>query len=294
MLRDIVTACIMAVLAAFGTPLCAQSGNDGERARFRADYERQVRNVGYDGVGVETIVDRWIKTCPDDPQAYAARFSFLLVKSQSIEMVQKDRRRYLGQQPSLTLKDSLGRSVNYFEEINYDDSLFAEALSAARKAIELAPDELRYRYDMISALVSYEKESPDMGAAEIFRLIDEFSADLSRPWTLDSQPLESSPKSPDYRFSQAMGEYCYLFFHLGSDEGYRYFLEVSEKMNGVDPRNPVFLDNIGSYWQVVHRNNRKAAKYYKKALKIDPEDYAAKTNLELIQSSRSTPGRPSK
>ena len=130
--------------------------------------------------------------------------------------------------------------------------------------------------------------------AEIFSLIDEFEAGQDLRWTLDSEPLESSPDAPDYRFSQAMGEFCYLFFHLGSDQGYSYFHDISERMNEIDPRNPVFLDNMGSYWQVAGRNDRKAARYYKKALRLDPEDYAARTNLELIQSSRSKQGRGSR
>ena len=284
------------LLAAVPSVLGAQSARpDGSLSEeFRSDYERQVRNVGAAGVGVETIVNRWLEACPDDPEAYEARFNFLLAKSGSTQIVQKDRLRYLGQKPVLTLKDSLGRNVNYFEEVSYDDSLFADALKAARRAVELSPYELRYRYDMISALISYEKESPDMGAAEIFSLIDEFEAGQDLRWTLDSEVLESSPGAPDYRFSQAMGEFCYLFFHLGSDQGYGYFHDISERMNEIDPKNPVFLDNMGSYWQVAERNDRKAARYYKKALRLDPEDYAARTNLELIQSSRSKQGRGSR
>lgn len=286
--------CILGIVSVSAVPVFAQNGDGSVRAGFLSDFERQVRNVGMDGVGVETIVNRWISACPDDPKAYEARFNFLLAKSRTTELVPKERRRYLGQDPVLTLKDSLGRNVNYFEEVSYDDSLFADALNSVRKAAMLAPDELRYRYDMISALISYEKDSPDMGAVEILDLISDFESDPARKWTLDSELLESSPKAPDYRFSQAMGEFCYLFFHLGSDEGYRYFLAVSEVMNRLDPRNPVFLDNIGSYWLVVRKNERKAARYYRKALKIDPEDYAAQTNLEIIQSSRSKQGRSSK
>lgn len=65
-------------------------------------------------------------------------------------------------------------------------------------------------------------------------------------------------------------------------------------MNKLEPNNTVFIDNIGSYWQVAKRNNKKAEKYYKKALKIDPEDYAATSNLKLIQSSKSRKGQSGK
>ena len=54
------------------------------------------------------------------------------------------------------------------------------------------------------------------------------------------------------------------------------------------------FDNIGAYWQVARNNSRKAMKYYKKALKIDPDDYVAKKNISIIQLSQSKKGRSSK
>ena len=65
-------------------------------------------------------------------------------------------------------------------------------------------------------------------------------------------------------------------------------------MNKLEPKNPVFIDNIGSYYLVAKKDNKKAEKYYKKALKIEPEDYAATSNLKIIQSSKSKKGQSSK
>ena len=50
------------------------------------------------------------------------------------------------------------------------------------------------------------------------------------------------------------------------------------------PDNPAFIDNLGSYWLVARDNDKQAAKYYKKALKLDPEDYAAQRNLKIIEN----------
>ena len=58
-------------------------------------------------------------------------------------------------------------------------------------------------------------------------------------------------------------------------------------MNKLYPKNPVFLDNIGSYWQVARGNDKQAEKFYKKALKLDPDDYAATRNLQLIAKKKS-------
>ena len=63
-------------------------------------------------------------------------------------------------------------------------------------------------------------------------------------------------------------------------------------MNKLYPKNPVFLDNIGSYWQVAEKNDKKALKYYKKALKLDPPDYAALNNIRLINRRKAASTRP--
>ena len=244
---------------------------------FQARYERLVRNVGYSGVGVETLLDRWEAASPDDPAIPVARFNYYYAKCQKTEIVPKPGvRRYLGHQPSLTLKDSEGNDVNYFEDITYDEGLFGEALKVLDKQIAEHPDELRWHFLKITALSEYEKESPDMAAAEIKALIER-NASARPAWTLDGDSVDSE------LFQQGIGEYCALFFQTGTPASYEYFREISERMNKLYPKNPVFLDNLGSYQQVVKNNDKQAIKYYKKALKLDPEDYAATRNMQLIQ-----------
>ena len=254
---------------------------------FKSSYERQVRNVGYDGVGVETIIDKWEAASPDDPDMLVARFNYYYAKSASQVVVQKSGSRYLGQKPTLSLKDSLGQDVNYFEDRNFDEAVFAEGMKAIDKAIALYPDELRYHYIKISALADYEKESPDLTSAELNALIDRHSS-LHPSWTLDGKAVDEDV------FVQGVGEYCYIFFTIGSDAGYEYFRSISEKMGKLYPDNTVFIDNIGSYWQVARKNDKQAMKYYKKALKKNPDDYAATKNIKIIQSSQSKKGRSSK
>ncbi len=269
--------------------LCVQvSAQEGGSARFKASYERQVRNVGPAGVGVETIIDRWEAAEPQDPDVYAARFNWFFAKSKKSEVVPKDARRYLGEEPMLTLKDSLGRDIYYFEVPVFEDSLYADGMRAIDKAVSLRPGEFRYRFYKITSLMEYEGESPDMAFQELMSLIDEYVSSKGEGWTLDGK------LSDDEVFCQAVGEYCYAFFHIGTQSGYEYFYSLSGRMNRLYPRNTVFIDNLGSYWQVARKNPRKAMKYYKKALKINPEDYAAKKNMSIIQLSQSKKGRSSK
>ena len=65
-------------------------------------------------------------------------------------------------------------------------------------------------------------------------------------------------------------------------------------MNKLYPKMPLFCDYIGSYWQAYKKNYKQALKFYKKALKLDPEDYAATRNIQIIQTLQSKKGLPSK
>ena len=265
--------------------LLAQSSGDD----YLAKCQRQVRNAGVAGVGVQTIVDNWIAACPDDARAYEARFNYCFAKSRSTEIQPKNSERYLGQKPVLTLKDSTGRDVNYFQEDVFVDSLFASCLTSIDKALSLQPLELRYHFDKITAMLSYEKDCPDLSYELVNELIDSFVKNKGADWTLDNEAL---PEDRDEVFCQCIGEFCYTFFQVGSPSSYRYFLALSEKMNKLYPKNPVFLDNIGSYWQVAEKNDKKALKYYKKALKLDPQDYAALNNIRLINRRKAASTRP--
>ncbi len=259
--------------------LCSACFAQSSAERYKANYDRQVRYVGIAGAGVETIIDRWTAECPDDPDAYAARFNYCFAKARGSEIVQKEGARYLGAKPVLSLKDSLGADVNYFEVSTFIDSLYAGGMRAIDKSISLRPKEFRYRFYKISALMDYEKESPDLAAGEINSLIAEYTSG-KEDWTLDSAAADEEI------FLQAVGEYCYTLFQTGSTLSYEYFRGISERMSKLYPRNTVFIDNLGSYWQVAKKNDRKALKYYKKALKINPDDYAANQNIRLIERSK--------
>ena len=266
-------------LAAAALLLCAATlpAQDAGADDFKTRYERLVRNVGYAGVGVETLLDRWEEACPDDRDVPMARFNYYFTKSQRSEVLPKPGlRRFLGSQPTLTLKDSDGNDVPYFEEYFYDEELFGEAMKVLDAQIAAHPDELRWHYLKISALTAYEKESPDMAAEELKKLIARQAS--ARPsWTLDGEP------AGDEVFVQGAGEYCYDFFRTGTPQSYEYFRDISERMSRLYPKNPVFIDNLGSYWLVAKDNEKQAVKYYKKALKIAPDDAVAASNLRIIE-----------
>ena len=124
---------------------------------FQDRYDLLVSKLGPTGVGIETLLDRWAAAYPDDVQMLTGKFSYWFSKSQTLQLVPKDQQKFLGETPTVVLKDSTGANVNYFQETMYDDELFGEAQKALEKAIQLYPDRLDLRFLKVASLIGYEK-----------------------------------------------------------------------------------------------------------------------------------------
>lgn len=255
--------------------LCVQAFAQLTPGEVKAQYERQVRNVGYSGLGVENIIDKWERVAPDDCEMLVARFNYYLSKSVTTRAVPLDEDKYLGSKPSFVLKDENGKDVNYFEVSEFDDALFAQSGQAIDRAISLDPDELTYRFLKLNALLSYEKECPDIAREELDDLIN-YNLSVKPSWKYNGEPAGAET------FESAVQEYCYSFFAIGTPGGYEAFRQISEKMSKLHPRNTTFMANLGSYWLVAKQDNRKALQYYNKVLKINPKDYTAAKNCVVM------------
>ncbi len=254
-------------------PLSAQDKTT--RKEYFDRYQLLVSKLGVNGVGVETVLQRWGKDYPDDTDMLLGKFSYYLAKSQTTSIEVRDAAKYLGNAPALTLKDSLGRDVNYFQVVSYDDELFGKATQAIEKAIELNPDRLDLRLFKISALIGYEKDSPDMALSGLKALID---------YNGHSHPKWEYPgvDANDDLFPSMMQEYCYAFFKIGTPHCFDAFKELSEKMLIYYPGNTVYMTNIGSYYLVYKHDSKAALKMYNKVLKKSPDDYTAIKNCVLL------------
>ena len=249
----------------------------------REDYIRRFNNlvnrVGPAGVGVETLLDKWAEEYPDDTQQLLARFSFWFNKCQTSNVIQLPQDRYLGREPLLPLTDSLGRKNNYFEDIVYEDESFGLALEALDKAVALEPLRLDLRLLRIDALTAYEKGSPDMALSALKTLADE-NYKRHPAWT-----HESLEKVDDEVFKALMQDYCFTFFRLGTDSSAEAFKSLSEHMLTYSKDDPLFLDNLGSYWFVCKKDYKKARKTYDQVLKKHPDDITAIRNSILLARS---------
>jgi hypothetical protein len=243
---------------------------------FSARYDRLVARVGIGGAGVETLLDRWEEAYPNDLAMLAGKFACYLEKSATPKVIRLAQDRYLGREPLLAGKDSAGVKANYFEDTEYDDELFGRSQSALDKAISLAPLRLDYRLAKVSSLTAYEKESPDMAMQTLRGIID---------YNYSSRPEWVYPglaKVDGDAFNALIQEHCYNFFRIGSPQSQEAFRELSELMLSHNPGEPLFLDNLGSYWLVSRGDGKKALKYYNKVLKKHPDDLTAIRNSLLV------------
>lgn len=260
-----------AAALAFASLSFAQTSSE----EYRTRYENQVKRVGYDGLGVETLLDRWASAFPDDASMLVGKFNYYLLKAQRTELTEKRQDRFMGEKPVLSLKDSLGNNVNYFQETFYDDSLYAMSSQAIDKVIKLYPDRLDYRFSRITSLISYEKESPDMATTALSGLID-YNYTSHPVWMFGDEPAEED------LFESGIQEYCASMYSIGSAASYESFRTLSEKMLKYDPDNSLFMTNLGTYYFVARNDNKTASKYYNKVLKKEPDNYTAIKNSVLM------------
>lgn len=239
--------------------------------RYEQRYDLLVSQFGPAGIGVETVLDNWEKADSTNAKMLLGRFSYLFTKARRSEIVTMPTKKYLGMDPVLTLKDSLGADVYYYQINEFDDELYGEAVRAADKAVSVWPDRLDFRFLKANAYIAYEKESPDMALAYLKGLADGYASRKGQ-WTYDDEAVD------DAFFQDAMQEYCYSFYSIGSPASYEAFLSLSQTMYGMFPDNTGYLNNIGTYYLIAKADYKTAYKYYNKVLKKVPDDYTAIKN----------------
>lgn len=242
--------------------------------KYEQRYELLLSQFGPAGVGIETVLNKWEAVDSTDAKMLYARFNYLFTKAQTSAVVAKPERKYLGMEPLLTLKDSLGNDVFYYQVNEFDDQLYAQAVKTIDRTISLYPDRLDYRFVKANAYIAYEKESPDMALACLLDLADRYS-DRKGRWTYEGEKVDDS------FFTDAMQEYCYSFYSIGTSSSMEAFLGLSQKMLQLYPDNTGFISNIGSYHMLANGDYKTALKYYSKVLKKKPDDYTAIKNSAL-------------
>ena len=261
------------IISLLATSLYAQ---DVDYAR---KYDLLVSRLGPAGVGVETVLDKWMKVDSTNIRMLTARVTYYLEKSRSTEVLTKSSKTYLGHQPVLALKDSTGADIYYYQLYKYNDEVFGQAVAEADRAAAIHPLMLDFRFMKANAYISYERESPDMALSYLIELIAEDNLG-SRKWTYDGKEVEKT------FFKDAINEYCATFYTLDTPSSMEAFLALSQKMSSLYPSDATFITNIGSYYMIAKNDPKKALKLYAKAVKLNPKDYPSVKNAVI--ASRKT------
>ena len=261
---------ITALLLSIG--LAAQSTPE----EFQKRYTLLADRLGPGGVGIETLINKWEAAFPEDCNMLEAKYSYYISKCTSSKVIRLSQDKYLGNDPILPMKDSTGVVQNFFEDLEYDDSLFTLAVKSVDKAISLKPKRLDYRLAKVSSYIGYEKESPDMAMQDLKAIID-YNYSSKPAWEYPGiSPLDNEA------FCSLIQDYCYMFFKIGSDHSADAFRDLSEKMLSFNSDHPLYLDNMGSYYLVFKKDSKKALKYYNKVLKKHPDDMTAIRNCVTL------------
>lgn len=247
----------------------------GTAQEYLERYNLLSSRLGTTGLGIETLIGKWEADFPDDGDMLAAKFIYYYQKARKTEVKALDKERHMGSAPLLSLNDSSGRKVNYFEVAAFDDEMFRKASDALDKAIRLKPDALDLRIGKVNALINYEGESPDMALQSILSLID-YDAAYHPQWTWENSASE------DGRFCGEAQNVCHDFYRIGSPVSMEAFRTVAERMCKYYPADSRFLSDLGSYYLTWGKDSKTALKYYRKALKANPDDYAAIKNCVLL------------
>ena len=242
--------------------------------RYEKRYDLLVSQFGPAGVGVETVLNNWEKVDSTNAKLLLGRFTYLFTKAQSTIVEKKFEKKYLGMEPALSLRDTTGRDVYYYQVNVYDDELYGEAIKAADRAISFHPRRLDFRFLKANAYIAYEKESPDMALAYLMSLADEYALG-SGNWTYEGEEVD------DKFFQDAMQEYCYSLYAISTASSLKSFKSLSEKLASLYPENMGYINNIGSYYMIASKDYKTSLKYYNKVLKVQPDDYTALKNAVL-------------
>ncbi len=249
------------------------------KEEFARKYNNLVGRVGPAGLGVETLLDKWQAAWPDDPQQQVARFAFCFARCQSTAVIQLDKDRYLGREPIVPMTDSLGRKCNWFEDPVFDEALYAEANLAIDRAIGLDPWRLDYRMAKIDAMIAYEKGEPEMATKELKSLADKHFKEHP-VWK-----YQGLGEVSEEQFKAFMQDYCAALFRLGTERSAECFKGLSEHLLQYCKDEPMYLDNLGSYY-LVKKEYKKALKYFDQVLKKHPDDQTALRNGLLLARAK--------
>ena len=222
-----------------------------------------------DTTGVESIISKWEKSYPGDPEIYSLRSNYYLMKAVRSNMTLTEEAPSDGRE-YYTMTDSLGRELYLSEEYYVDDAMIDSAIMTLVEGIANKPDRIDFRLGKVTIHMYVGAHSE---AIETVKSMLERSLINNNIWSGEmGKDIESDGVS---YICNCIQDYFSKMITAGD------FISAEELIDcclEYYPENPYFIWNKGAM-KFNTGDFKEAVKLYLKARAAIPENMLLTINL---------------
>ncbi|MBK0378157.1 tetratricopeptide repeat protein [Mucilaginibacter segetis] len=239
---------------------------------FRSEFKTLINKD--DTEATLTILNKWQKAKPDDPELYVAFYNFYAKEGlkEALSMTTTET-----EGKSVTIKDKDGKIVGYLGGSgSHNETYLQKGFNYIDTAIAKFPDRLDMRFGKVYVLgrigdyANFTKE--------IIKTVNYGeSTGLKWTWT-DNKPLDD----PKGFMLSTIQNYVVQLFNAG-DQNMEYIKAIAATVLNYYPDNVESLSNLAISY-ISEKNYNKALDPLLKAEKINPQDYIVLNNIAYCYS----------
>lgn len=240
---------------------------------YRSEFFTLIDENNYNAA--DSVLALWTAESPDNPEVQVARFNLLFNSSRNSMLSVNNGTDYRGDH--LVFSDSLGHHAGIIgEHIEWNDSLYNEAINVIGNSVRRWPERLDMRWGMAKAESERNRWKE---VAEIVNAVLDRSEETGFAWTwADGVALKDSAE-----IIVNAGAFDYLSMMLSDEEGCDMAMadSLASRISEIFPNDCRVLNILGS---IRYNNNDidKALEYFIKADEACPGDGIIAGNIAYL------------